>query len=205
MPFDTVGEHFEHPDKGKLLYYLFLCLVYELKNDNAEAILQEPVWSDPETTFSILLNYAGAVSHDYCCSCIEALDGKWRRECGTTTTAYMNSKVERDEVKNRFLALLDNAQRRLAGFYDRSPQEHYFLKTNPVLLGIDETPNNHFLFLRADIADGLDSSICNDLLGDCEFDESDGKATTIKVSCYRKKWRSQLVRYLKNLGVREAI
>ena len=75
-----------------------------------------------------------------------------------------------------------------------------FLILNLILI-----PNNHFLYLRADIVDDLDRSICQDLLGDCEFDESDAKVTTIKVSCYRKKWRYQLVRYLRKLGIKEAI
>lgn len=191
------------PGQDKLLDYLFLCLAYELKQDKDKIIYQEPVWSDPETTFSIVM-YRSGVTHECCCLCIETLGGSWQRECGPVTTAYSKSQEECDELKSRFISLLDNAQERLAGLNDKNPQEYFFLKTNPKIIRIEETPNNHFVFLKADIVDELDRHVCEAVLGNCEISViPDDEPSEIKLVCDRKKWRDQLVRYLKNLGLED--
>ncbi len=197
---------FQPANHTKLQEYLFLNLAYLLKESGEKTQYGEPQYSNPDTGFSITMFRVNNKAYDIAVECFNALGKNPIRECGVTMSVTFDTPEENDALRIRFKSLLEEAHSKLQGlFCSRTPQEHYLLKTNPVLLGVDETPNNHFLFLRADIADDLDRSICQGLLGDCEFVESDGKATTIKVSCYRKKWRSQLVRYLKNLGVREAI
>jgi len=210
---EIAGNSTETPDQQKLVDYLFLCFAYELKKDRAEAVFQEPVWSDKKTTFSILINHAGGVSHDYCCSCIEAIGGSWNRECGVLTNACFESEAERDEAKNRFFDLLDQAKERLVLLFDRTPQEYFFMETSPVIKKIGSTPNNHYVELHADIHDAVDMLCMDETLqpwADYErirdyYENSvneDGEAE-VRMVFYRVRKQKKFVRYLNNLGVKE--
>jgi len=112
-------------------------------------------------------------AYDIAGECFNALGKDAKRECGVTMSVTFDTPEENDVLRIRFKSLLEEAHSKLQGLCSRTPQEHYFLKTNPVMIGMDETPGNHFLFLRADVVDDLDRSICQDVLGDCEFEDSE--------------------------------
>ena len=193
-----------------MLHYLFLCFAYELKKDNAEALFQEAGWSDKDTTFSILMNYAGGVSHDYCCSCIAALGGSWDRECGVLTNACFNSEAERDKGKTIFFELLDQAKERLARFVDRTPQEHFFIGTKPVIREIASTDNNHFMVIRTHVQDAVDMLCLEETLQPWTDYERirdyfeitlDDERAEVRMVFYRIRTQKKFVRYLNKLGI----
>jgi len=194
---------FESVNHFKLQENLFLNLAYLLEESGEAIKFEHPQYGDPNLGFAITMFRVDHKAYDYADQCFRLLGKDPVRECGVTMSVTFDTPEETDVLRIRFKSLLEEAHSKLQGLFgSRTPQEHYFLKTNPVILGIDETPSNHFLFLRANVVDDLDRSICQDVLGDCEFDESDYLLTKIKVSCYRKKWRDQQVRYLKEIGVK---
>ncbi len=208
---NKAGKTTPTPEHDKLLAYLFFCLAYGLQQDRDRIKYQDAQWSDPDTTFSMVLYHSGGETHDYCCSCIETLGGSWRRECGPVTTVYTKSQTERDELKSSFISLLNHAQEQLSGFYDKSPQEYFFLKTNPIIKEVFSTDNNHIVALTADIQDAVDKLCIEETMqkwADYErirdyFEivvEADS-AAQIRVVFYRIRKQRKLVRYLKNLGL----
>jgi hypothetical protein len=198
-------------EQDKLLAYLFLCLAHALQRDRDRILYQDGQWSDPDTTFSMVLYRSGGETHDYCCSCIEALGGEWQRECGPVTTAYTESRAERDALKSGFISLLAQAEQRLSRIKGITPQEYFFLQTNPVIEAITSTDHNHFVVLRADVQDNVDMLCLTEALepwADYErirdhFEiivQDDGMAE-IRVIFYRLNKQRKFVRYLKKMGV----
>ena len=111
---------------------------------------------------------------------------------------------ENNAFRNQFKALFDQAEGLVHSLEDRTPQEYYFLKLNPVFLGIEDTQNNHFILLQAHVVDDVDERVLSEVLGDYEIvDMPDDESVEIRVKCYRKKWRDRLVRHLKQLGIKE--
>jgi len=208
---EQTGKSIPAPDHDTLLAYLFLCYASALKNDRAGAKIQEPAWSDPATTFSIVMNNAGAVTHDYCCSCIEALGGTWERECGPVTNACLKSTVERNEVKNNFLSRLKRAQQKLKNLKGKTPQEYYFLKTSPVIREVASTASNHFVVILVEIQNAIDLLSVDEAFqpwADYErirdyytISLTDTGTGEIRIVFYRIRKQKMFVRYLQNLGL----
>jgi hypothetical protein len=206
---ESAGGSTSAPDQDKLLDYLFFCLAYELKQDRDSVIFKEPEWTNAETSFSIVMYRSGHVAHDYCSSCIKALGAICRWECGPVKTACMQSKEERDEVKNKFESRLQNAQKQLAVLNGRTPQEYFFLKAHPVVLETASTDNNHFVILQADIRDAVDLLCVEETLTPwADYDRirdyfeitvDDNSRAEIKVVLYRIRKQKKFIRYLKNL------
>lgn len=198
----------------KLLAYLFLCFAYELKQDREELIYQEPVWSDPETTFSIVMYRSGFESFDYCCECIKALGGRYERECGPVTTVYAESQQERNRLKQDFLRLLAAAEKQLSELNGVTPQELHALKTHPVITEVSSTDNLHFIVLHAEILNSVDRLVWDEFLKPWRDDKrrrdyheiecfADGTAE-IRMKFYRLRKQKKVFRYLINLGVQQA-
>lgn len=215
----STGKSLVGPDEKKavfhekLLNYLFLCFAYELKQDREELIYQEPVWSDPETTFSIVMYRSGFESFDYCCECIKALGGRFERECGPVTTVYTESQQERNRLKQDFLRLLAAAEKQLAGLNGVTPREFHAIKTHPVITEVSSTNNLHFIMLHAEILNSVDRLVWDELLKPWRDDNrirdyyeiecfADGTAE-IKMVFYRLRKQKKFFRYLINLGVQQ--
>jgi hypothetical protein len=111
----------------------------------------------------------------------------------------LDTVSEKNDFFDRFKMMMEQAEDELLMIGGLTPHEYYFLNCNPVIAGTEDGQNNHYVFLQAEIRDDLDREVCRVILGDCEI-EGDGRVD-IKVSCYRKKWRDRLVRYLEGLGV----
>ncbi len=199
----------------KLLKYLFLCFAYEMNKDRDRVIFQDPVWSDPETTFSIVMNRSRPVAFDYCCLCIDALGGDYKRECGPVTTIYTESQDQRDKIKTNFQSLFHNAQKRLGDLDDKTPQEFYLLQLHPTIKKIASNDSNHFVVLRAYTKDAVDLIVVHDVMKPwIDFERvrehykisfEGGSVAEIKVIFYRIRTQKKFIRHLKQLGVKEAI
>ena len=139
-------------------------------------------------------------AYDYATECFRLLGKEPVRECGVTMSVSFPTPEENEVFKCRFKSLMDQAEKELSQIGDQTPQEYYFLKCAPVLIGTEDTPSNHYVLLQATVQDDLDRRVCQEVLGDCEITGEDG-TVDIKVSCYRKKWRDRLVRYMKVIKV----
>ncbi len=210
----TAEELSASSEQDKLLAYLFLCFVYLLRRNRANVAVEDAVWSDPETTFSIVIYHADGETHDHCCACIEALGAEWVRESGTTTAVSCESGTERDAVKNKFMILLNEARKRLARLRNRTPQEYFFLNTTPVIREIASTDNKHFVVLQADIQDAVDMLCVEETLQPWadykrirdyfEISGNDNGMAAIKMIFYRIRRQKEFIRYLQNLGTNGA-
>ncbi len=186
--------------------YLFLNLSYLLEESGAKIQFGEPQYGNPETGFSITMYRVGAKCYEYAVECLNALGKKPVRECGVTMSVSFDTPEENNAFRDRFQALMDQAEDLVHSLKDRTPDEHYFLKLNPIIKGIEDTPNNHFIFLQASVVDDVDERVLDEVLGDYDIDDmSYDEPVEIKMICYRKKWRDRLVRYLRGLGIEEAI
>ena len=186
-----------------------------MKKDRDRVIYQKPVRSDPESTFSIVINRSSTVSFDYCRLCINALGGENRRECGPVTTVYAKSQAQRDEIKTIFKSFLHDAQKRLGDLNTKTPQEFYMLQLQPTILEVDSTDSNHFVVIQFEIKDDIDLISVKDVMRPWINSERirDHNGITFKgngiadvrVVFYRIRTQKKFIHYLNKLGLREAI
>lgn len=191
-------------DQNKLLRFLFLKLVFLLRERNEVVLYGEPQYSSAETGFAITMYKVDHKAYDYVTECFGILGKKPSRECGVTMSVTFDTVEENIEFKKYFKSLMQQAQSRFKKLCAKTPDEHYFLKLNPVFLGIEDTQNNHFILLQAHVVDDVDERVLSEVLGDYEIvDMPDDEPVEIRVKCYRKKWRNGLVRHLIQLGIEE--
>ncbi len=188
-------------NNDKLIGFLFLNLAYLLKQRGESIQYDRPYDGDPELGFAITMFRVGRDAYDYATRCFELMGKKVVRECGVTMSVSFDTHEENIDFKNRFKLLMDRAEKELTEIGDRTPYEHYFLKSNPVIVGTEDGQNNHWIYLQAEIGDALDWEVRREILGDSEITGGDGGTVKLVVSCYRKKWRDRMVRYLVDLGV----
>ena len=185
-------------DQDKQTRFLFLNLAYILRKKRQEIKYGNPQWDDPEKGFSITMFRVGPEAYAFAEQCCKALGKEPLLECGTTMSVNLDTVSEKNDFFDRFKMMMEQAEDELLMIGGLTPHEYYFLNCNPVIAGTEDGQNNHYVFLQAEIRDDLDREVCRVILGDCEI-EGDGRVD-IKVSCYRKKWRDRLVRYLEGLG-----
>jgi len=188
-------------DSNKLLHFLFLKLVYLLRASNEVLLYGEPQYSSAETGFAITMFKVDHKAYNYVSECFRILGKEPSMECGVTMSVTFDTPEENIAFKNHFKFLMKQAQGRFKRLCGKTPNEHYFLKMNPVIIGTENTPSNHFIFLQADVLDDVDKIVLNELLGDHDIKVMPDEKIEIKVLCYRKKWRDKMVRYLSNFGV----
>jgi hypothetical protein len=189
-------------DKDKLIRFLFLNIAYLLKQSRDRIKYEGPQYGDIELGFAVTMFRVDHKAYDYATEYFRLMGKEVVRECGVTMSVSFDTPEENNAFRDRFKALMDHAEEELAGIGDRTPHEHYFLKCNPVIVGTEDGESNHWIYLQAEIKDDLDRHVCEDILGDSEISGDDGRME-IKVSCYRKKWRDKMVRYLRGIGIKK--
>lgn len=186
--------------KGKsenALHYLILInLAYLLKESRETIKYEDPQYGNPNLGFAITVFRVDHKFYDYTDQCLRLMGKKPVRECGVTMSVSFNTPEENNSFRDNFKLRMDQGEELLVGLGDRTPQEHYFLKTKPIIKSIEDTPNNHFIFL---LADDVDRQVLGEVLGDHDVVDMGDAKVQIKVLCYRKKWRDKMVRYLSNL------
>jgi len=78
------------------------------------------------------------------------------RECGVTMSVSFDTPDENNAFSDLFKALVSQAEGLVHSLEDRTPQEHYFLQTNPIIKGIEDTQSNHYVLLQANVVDDID-------------------------------------------------
>jgi hypothetical protein len=159
-----------------------------------------PQYGDPNLGFAITAFRVDHKFYDYADQCFRLLGKEPVRECGVTMSVSFDTPEENDAFRDNFKLRVEQAEKKLDGLGNRTPQEYYFLKCSPVIIDTEDGQNNHYVFLQATVEDDFDREMCQKILGDCKFDGEDG-TVDIKVSCYRKKWRNKIVSHLVYLGV----
>lgn len=182
-------------DQDKLIRFLFLNLAYFLKQSREVIKYEDPQYSSANTGFAITMFRVDYKAYDYATECFRLLGKEPVRECGVTMSVSFDTPKENNNFRDRFRALMDQAGKNLEKIGALTPHEYYFLKCAPVVIGTEDGQSNHYVSLQATVQDDLDKELCEAVLGDCEMSDDAG-TVEIKVSCYRKKWRDQLVRYL---------
>lgn len=190
--------------QDKLTRYLFLNLVY-LLNQNRQVIKYEaPQHGDPNLGFAITMFRVDPKAHEYAVEYFRLLGKDPVRECGVTMSVSFDTPEQNNASREQFKVLVDEAEELLRSLADRTPHEHFFLELNPVLIGIENTQNNHFILLQANAVDDIDDRVLCEVLGDYDIvDKPNNEPVEIRVKCYRKKWRDGLVRHLIQLGIEE--
>ena len=176
-----------------------------MKQSGERIKYEEPQYGNADLGFAITMFRVDHKAYDYATQCFGLMGKKVVRECGVTMSVSFDSSEENNAFRDNFRALMDQAEEELAGIGDRTPHEYHFLKCNPVIVGTEDGQSNHWIYLQAEIEDDLDLRVLEKILGDCEMTDGDSGRVDVKVSSYLKKWRDWLVRYLKEIGVRESI
>ncbi len=182
------------------LRFMFLNLAYLLKQSREIIKYEEPQYGNPNLGFAITMFRVDHKAYDYANQCFRLLGKEPLRECGVTMSVSFDTPEENNAFRDLFRELMDQAYAELEKISDLTPHEYYFLKCAPVVIGTEDGQSNHYVLLQATVDDDLDRSVCEEILGDCEMSGGDG-TVEVRVSCYRKKWRDRLVRYLREIKV----
>jgi hypothetical protein len=187
-------------DQNKLIRFLFLNIAYFLKQSRETIKYEEPQYGNADLGFAISVFRVDHKFYDYAVECFRLLGKEPVRECGVTMSVSFDTPEETNTFRDHFRAFVDQAEAELGKMGTLTPHEYYFLKCAPVIIGTEDGQSNHYVFLQVTVQDDLDREVCEEILGDCEIIGDDG-TVEIKVSCYRKKWRDKLVRYLRGIDI----
>lgn len=205
---DNQTQHHE-----KLLQYLFLNLVHIVRNSDDIIRYGTPQFSSAETGFTMVLHRIAHEGFDYVIYGFHALGppASTSREAGPTISLQFSSQKEKDAFKQSLLKVIENAEQQLDLLRERTPQEFYILKTNPVIVDTYSTQNEHIVLLNAKISDAVDflswKEILepwadNDRIRDYyEITVHHDKPSEIKLIFYMRRKRDKFLKYLNNLGV----
>jgi hypothetical protein len=185
-------------DKNKLIKFFFLNIAYLLKDSREVIKYEEPQYGNADLGFAVTIFRVDHKAYDYAVKCFKLLGKKPARECGVTMSVNFDTPEENTAFRDHFRVLMDQAGEELSKIGTLTPHEYYFLKCSPMITGTEDDQSNHYVLLQATLQDHLDKEVCEEVLGDCKIDGDVGMVA-ITVSCYRKKWRDQLVRYLKGI------
>lgn len=188
-------------DEEKLLQYLFLNLAFLLDRYKQTIHYGAPYNTGVETGMAVTMFYIDNRAYEYAAECLTVMGKPPCRECGVTSSVTFETTEETDAFRNEFKSRVEQAKEQLAELDGKTPQEYFFLKTNPIIKDIKNTENNHFIYLQANIIDDLDRRVCKAVLGEHEIIDMTREITEIKVVCWRKKWRDRLAWCLRKLGV----
>ena len=189
-------------DKNKLINFLCLNIAYILKQSSDVIKYEDPQYGNADLGFAVTMFRVDHAAYDYATQCLRLLGKDPARECGVTMSVSFDTPEENNAFMDQFRVLMDQADEELEKLGTMTPHEYYFLQCAPVIIGTEDGQSNHYVLLQVTVEDDLDMRVCEDVLGDCVMSGDDG-TVEIKVSCYRKKWRDKLVRYLEGIGVDE--
>jgi len=193
--------------RHQLTEYLFLNVAYLLKKYNEQIHYGHPQYSSVDTGFTIFIFRVSFETYHYVIRSLESLGCKRIiRECGTTIAALSHTPEENITLKNQFMLLLAEANERLVGIGDKTPQEYYAHKTNPVIIDVYHTDHEHVVVLEA-VTDDFSRLVWGDIGWGCilgnggiDGDEERGR-DKILVRFYKKRQRDRFVLYLRRLFV----
>ena len=198
--------------QAKLIQYLFLNLVHIVRNSDDIIRYGQSQYHSADTSFTMVLYRIAHVGFDYANYGFHALGcPNAHNEAGPTISLQFSSQKERDAFKAKLMNVLEEAENQLNLLNDRTPQESYILKTNPVIVDTFSTNNEHIVLMNAKISDAVDflalKECCepwadNDRIRDYyEITVHPDKPAKIKLVFYRRRKRDKFLRYMKNLGV----
>lgn len=199
----------------KLIKYLFLNLVHIVRNSDDIIRYGTPQYSSAETGFTMVLYRVAHEGYDYANYGFHALGCRnSHNECGPTISLQFDSSEEKEAFKQSLLKVLEEAEGQLNLLGDRTPQESYILKTNPVIVDTYSTQNEHITVLNTDIKDAVDFLAWkeilepwadNDRLRDYyEIEIHPDKPDEIKLVFYRRRKRDKFLRYLSKLNNKDS-
>lgn len=197
--------------QAKLIQYLFLNLVHIVRNSDDIIRYGTPQYSSAETGFTMVLYRIAHEGYDYCVYGFHVLGCRnIHRECGPTISVQFDSSEEKEAFRAKLMNVLEEAEGQLNLLGDRTPQESYILKTNPVIVDTYSTQNEHIVVLNAIISDAVDFLAWkeilkpwadNDRIRDYyEITVHPDKPSEIKLIFYRIRKRDKFLRYMSKLS-----